>query len=160
MCIFTTFCVTFLSNQSPIWILTLCISTFFFPDLEKCFLVMLTPILNVAECSYLNAAKIIFLDCYFFILTHFFFCFAFFHCETLLCNIQQKLYTFTSKAFVTCPLLPYQNPFVAMRLILLPTGSCLRGSLHISPLLHSNVHFTTPYQAALTQRIFLQIPSK
>lgn len=103
------------------------------------------------KAATLNAGKIIFLDCYFFILT-WFFCFAFFHCETLLCNIKQKLYTFTSKAFVTCPSLPYQNPFVAMRLILLPTGSCIWGSLHISLLLHSNVHFTISYQTTLMLR--------
>lgn len=55
------------------------------------------------------------------------------------------------KPFVTCPFLPYQNLFVAMRLILPPTGSCRNGSLHIS-LLYSDVHFSISSQAALMPR--------
>lgn len=55
------------------------------------------------------------------------------------------------KPFVTCPFLPYQNLFVAMRLILPPTGSYRNGSLHIS-LLYSDVHFSISSQAALMPR--------
>lgn len=55
------------------------------------------------------------------------------------------------KPSVTCPLLPYENPFVAMRLILPLTGSCLGGSLHIS-LLYSRVHAGSSSQAALMLR--------
>lgn len=142
--IFTTFCATLLSIQLPIQTLPFCISTSFFLTLKSAFLSCLHLPQVLLNAATLSAGKTIFLDCIFFILT-LFFCFAFFHPETLFYNIKQKLYTFTSKAFVTCPLLPYQNPFVAMRLILFPTGSCLRGSLHISLLLHSNVHFAISY---------------
>lgn len=155
--IFTSCYIAFLPIQLPIRTLTFCISTSSFLTLRNVLLSWLY--LNIT----LNAAgKMMFPDCSFFILPlFFFFCFAFSHCEALFCNIRQKLYAFTSKAFCDLSLPTLSEPICCYDTD--PVSNRFLPQWQPPRLTSSVLHCALWYflsNCSHAERIFLQTPSK